>query len=237
MDQATYLAVLERVRPKDSSRRWDDIRWGGRQTWQLAGACVLLTLALGTGFLLTRRAQPTTLVAAARPQIDVAYTYIDARNERNADLALSLFAPNAMVGEYPIVREAAELPAAFEYLELVDEQFSNFACDVILEEPEVVVCLYEMSNRLIERVGLESISGNLRFTVDDERIVSMENTIDDAYESTVLVRWFNWLETEFEDGIRSSYRWAVQLDRIVPTPRLDDLAPLVDALDRYTGTG
>lgn len=236
MDRATYLSVLERVRPADSEPTWQRHWWRHRQTWQFAGASLLLTLALGVGYLWGQSQQPV-VVAGDPPAVPVARAYIDARNERDADAALALLAEGAIIVEYPVVRDVAELPALFEYLDLVDEEFTIVACDPATSQPEVVVCLYEMNNRLIERAGINSIPGHISITTDGHRIVNIENAVDyDAYDSSVVQRWSQWLDNTLDEGALALNRGAFQLDRAVLTPRLDELDSMAITLDDYTST-
>ncbi len=234
MDEPTYAAMRERLRPKVIRRGWRHDVLGPRQRWQLTALCVLLALAVGAGSL-WGRARPDNLIAAESPTVRIARAYVDARNDRDATAALALLSPEATVVEFPVIRGVAELPAAFEYLDLVDERVTVVACDPSQDAPEVVVCSYEMTNRLVEQTVTASIPGELRVTVDNGRIIGIENAIDsEIYESAVIRPWFEWLGTRYDTGEASLYRWVFQLGRIVPTPRSDALAEIGNALDDYT---
>jgi hypothetical protein len=231
MDRSASAAVLAGVKQRVDRGRPGLLRPHlGLALWV---AAAMLIVAFGVGLRWARGPEPL-VVAAEPPTVRLALDYIDARNSHDIESALLVLSADARVAEFPVIRQLSELPAAFDYLDVVDEHLTVVTCAAT--GSDTVDCVYEMTNRLVDQAGADPIPGTMSFTVVDGRIEGIENWIDgDDFERTVFGPWVSWLHDHHEGGEHDLYRWLFQLDRVLPSPRLDRIASFGESLDRYTG--
>lgn len=236
MDGAIYGSVLERAVQLNAqtgpARRLPKSEWS-----LLLVACLLLAVGMGVGVLLGR-SQQASIVAADPASTQVALAYIDARNNGDAETALGLLDDTARIAEYPVVRSQSELPAMFRYLTMLEENIAIDQCTQNEGAAGTVSCTYQMENLLTRRAKTGPVEGTLQVTVEDQRIVSMTNTVDlDMYVSDALDPWFLWIDLRLDVDAGEFHRLAFHLDEPTVTPRLDAYEVLEEELGNYVSTG
>lgn len=174
--------------------------------WQLglvaliAGASVACqTAAAGVATPATETVPPIsepTLRSAPAPTAaeTVAYQYMAARDQADAELALTLFADNAITVDSPLVT-IDHHTEVFELFETLDWRWEVDQCiETESEPPAEVTCTYSTENAWSRALGVAPIDGQIRFAVENGRIVQMYHDFNRAAWSTDVERLFQaWL--------------------------------------------
>ena len=233
MPQELVERVFDEVSRRASRQAAGTDRSPGWNLW-LSGAIV--SAALGLVLLVTVAGRPAdqSLQAARHPALDVVDRYVSARNSFDAESAAALLAPDAVVIEYPLIRDLGELDEAYAYLELVDEELTIETCSSPDAFAPDVTCSYRVENRLTRRAGGPPLAGQLHITVEQLRIAELENEPQlETYEERTMAPLARWLEREVDAGQDAVFHMQFRGTDVVETPRLEQLDTLRAILDSY----
>jgi hypothetical protein len=174
-----------------------------------AGAVVLLA---GIVFVIVSRdggffTSPTPL--------QIAESYMEARNAWDATRAGELLAPDAVLNDTPIIGRD-ELAAGFEVLRVYEFQFEPFECT---ESTAIVSCTYMMETNLQQIVGYPPVAGNFVFEIDDGQITRLTNNFSfTEFGPNAYDPFLTWLESAHPGAFDQLFRpqGAVSTPRLTP---------------------
>ena len=236
IDEMAAAVILERVLSTPTERGAASDRQSVPTRLVVAvGAAAALIVCAVLGARLLRPAD-TVLVASQPLEVRLAHAYIEARNEYDPVAALALLNEDAELSEYPVVQHRSDLGPAFDYLRVIDERLDIVSCAPLPRSPGTVVCLYDMTNRLIEAVGSPPVTGRFMISSAHGHITAVTNEVSFDQYLPALERWSGWLAAQDEPVFEVLW-WEFHLGDSVVTPRLDQVATLAVLIDRYHPTG
>jgi hypothetical protein len=130
---------------------------------------------------------------AATP-VEIAESFLEARNAHNAEAMSELLADDAVFvpGEELLMNED-NLPAAAEFEEITGWTHEVQSC--VEDFPSRVRCNYAMENDLGRALGRVPIVGTfVIFEVEEGRIVTVQNSGDSDYIGGTMVAFGEWVE-------------------------------------------
>jgi len=204
LSAAEHLAVLEE-RGSAMTKLVKDPREraGGRRSvgWA-AAAIVAVVLGIGVLFISQRQsevAQPpaTTVapdVAAGEPEA-TARRFIDARNMRDGEAAIALFAPDAVISGDFAIAGAEDYPALFSWFQATDWRWTVEECSVTMAGPPAeVTCTSTQENAWSRALQVEG-TGSFDFTTSNGQILKLHNNVHLDFDSPVVGQFFQWVLT------------------------------------------
>ena len=200
---------------KPRSFRWRPLLAGG-----------MAVLALVTLMLVPWTNGRSVLDSLWPSPVEVANSYMEARNAYDAERAGALMTDDAfLVDVHRMTREELEL--GFESLRVYGMRFDPFDC-ANRTGSTLVTCSYQMDSRLSQIVGFPPVEGRIQFLVENGRITSLVHDFNfDEYAPTVFEPYIEWLEEE-HPGVKEQL--FVVEDGVV-TPILTDSS--LDLAERY----
>jgi hypothetical protein len=177
------------------------------------------------------------LEAANGPNVVQAEAYLLARNNRDAPVALALLAEGATVAEYPLIRVVGDLPAAFAYLDFVDETLDVGTCEPAQLDGAEVICDYRLANRLTRAAESEPVSGTMRFVFEDGQIVDLTNLVDFDRYWLSFDPFYDYVDIRRPNGAAEGFRRGLIEGEVVRSPRLDRLELLESELVFFEAIG
>lgn len=182
-----------------------------------AGAVVLLA---GIAFVVL--SGDRSFFASATP-VQIAESYMEARNAWDADRAGELLAPDAVLNDTPIVG-LDELAAGFEALRVYEFQFMPFECSEIASVSSVMVtCEYMMDTILSRIVGYPPVPGHFDFAISEGRITRLTHVFNYSdFSPNVYEPFLAWLESAHPGAFDEIFREEGSVSTPLLTPEALD---------------
>lgn len=202
----TRTPTIETRPPAKSPRRWIPAL--------VAGALVLL---LGVPFLILRDGGGLFGLFGPTP-VEIAESYMEARNAWDASAARSLLADDVVMNDVPMIENLEELEPGFEALRVYEFQFSSVECaELVAGPPASVRCDYMMDTNLQQIVGYPPVPGSFTFGISDGRIASLTHNFNfGEFGENAYDPFLTWLDSEHPGAFDQIYR----MEGSTSTPRL-----------------
>jgi len=105
--------------------------------------------------------------------VDVARSFIEARDAWDAETTVALFAPDAIIDDLEVPR-AADYSEQYQWYEAVDWHWVADECtDVVSGTDTTVTCSYTMENAWSRAMEIGPITGSMEFVIADGQIVEL----------------------------------------------------------------
>ena len=190
--------IVQNQKPLRSPRKWLPAI--------ASGAVVLLA-----GIVFVVLSRDGGLFASPTP-LQVAQSYMEARNAWDADAARSLLADDVSMIDSPIITIDGFGPE-FEVLRVYEFQYEPFEC---IEYTEIVKCTYLMTSNLQDIVGYPPIPGSFELAIEDGQIVLLHHLFNyNEFGTNVYDPFLTWLESAHPGSFDQLFR----IEGAVATPR------------------
>ncbi len=124
--------------------------------------------------------------------VDIARSFIEARDAWDAEAAIALLASDAVVRDE--IRTVEELPALFDFLRAVDWRWTVGECTETATGPAVeVTCTYTHNNAWTRALGVEPVTGTFNFVVSDGEIAELNHIFNWSDFAPVLAAFTEWV--------------------------------------------
>jgi hypothetical protein len=124
--------------------------------------------------------------------VDIARSFIEARDAWDAEAAIALLASDAVVRDE--IRTVEELPAWFDLLRAVDWRWTVGECaETATGAAAEVTCTYTHNNAWTRALGVEPLTGTFNFVVSDGEIAELNHIFNRADFSPVFAAFTGWV--------------------------------------------
>jgi hypothetical protein len=201
-----------------------------RRQWRPALAAGLAVSVVVAAMLVPWTGNQSVLDRILSSPIDIASSYMEARNSFDTEAAASLLTEDAFLWDVPRM-ERAELDLGFEALRVYGWQLAPFDCNNT-PGTTLVTCNYLMNNRLTQIVGRPLVEGRMQFLVVDGRIASLVHDLSfEDYGANVHEPYIAWLDEQHPGA--TDQLFIVKDGVLTPILTAESLALAADYLDRY----
>lgn len=175
---------------------------GGDEPGPAATTLPPMTTVPPTTDVATTDAPVTTVPADTPSAIEVAETFIRARNAWDAETTMALFAAGADVQDLE-VSEVAHYTRQYEWYQAVGWRWELDECvETDPGPPSHVECSYTHHNAWMDALGDEPIAQSYLFVIEDGRIAELSNTFGTF---SAWSEFRNWVNANHPDDVSVMY--------------------------------
>ena len=154
--------------------------------------------------LLLLAACSTAEVEPVEPEA-IARRFIDARNTRDGEAAIALFAPDAVSSSDYGIAAAEDYPALFDWFQATDWRWTVEECSVTMAGPPAeVTCPYTQENAWSRALEVEG-TGSFDLTTSNGQILKLDNNEGADFRTPVWGQFYGWVLTTHQEDIEVLY--------------------------------
>lgn len=170
---------------------------GGRKPRLVAVLAVTAIALVALAILLTRDG------GVASPE-SVANAYMEARENLDAEAALTLFASDAEVNEEEF--DFSQMPALFAWYRASNWNWTPGECTISSGEVETLArCSYVFENDWTRALGHAPVTGQIQIVVSDGEITRLNSSLDTAQFNDVWMSFVGWIGENHSDDFFQMY--------------------------------